>query len=32
MQDSLLKNKDETDKEYGLRLAINKDIYDISWS
>ena len=32
MEDSLLKCKDETDKEYGLRLAMNKDIYGISWT
>ena len=32
MEDSLLKHKDETDKEYGLRLAMNKDIYGISWT
>lgn len=32
MQNSLLKLEGETDKEYGLRLAANKDVYNISWT
>lgn len=32
MQKDLSKHENETDKEYAMRLAMNKDIYDISWT